>query len=100
MPCAANCRHAITWETRNPTPSNAVRSKNFAYSACKERLSFLRANSSVTLLTSINAVLSKRIRGIASGTQSLAVPERTMYALLSDVNIIAIDASATHIPIR
>ena len=100
MPCVANCRHAINCETRKPTPSSAVRSKYFAYSLCKERLSFRRANSSVTLLSRINAVLAKRMRGIASGTQSLAVPERTMYALLSDVNIIAIDASATHIPMR
>ena len=100
MPCPANCRHAITCEIRKPTPSNAVRSKYFAYSPCKELLSFLRANSSVTLLSRINAVLAKRIRGIARGTQSLAVPERTMYALLSDVNIIVTDARPTHIPIR
>jgi hypothetical protein len=53
------------------------------------------------LLITINAVLAKRIRGKASGTQSLAVlPDLTMYALLSDVNIIAIDARATHMPIR
>ena len=63
-------------------------------------MSFRLAISSVTLLIKINAVLANNTRGIATGNQSFAVADLTMYALLSDVNIIAIDASATHIPMR
>jgi hypothetical protein len=54
----------------------------------------------VTLLANIRAVLPNKIFGIANGIQSLAEAERTMYALLSEVNIITIDAMPTHIPIR
>jgi hypothetical protein len=63
-------------------------------------LSFRRAISIVTLLIRINAVLANITRGIRSGNQSAAEPDLTMYALLSDVNIIMIDASPTHMPIR
>jgi hypothetical protein len=38
--------------------------------------------------------------GIGNADQSVGEPERTMYALLSDVNIIATDARPTHIPMR
>jgi hypothetical protein len=45
-------------------------------------------------------VLTSKTRGIASGVQSFDDADLTMYALLSDVNIIAIDASPTHMPMR
>jgi hypothetical protein len=45
-------------------------------------------------------VLTKTARGILTGSQSYALADLTMYALLSDVNNIAIDASATHMPVR
>ena len=38
--------------------------------------------------------------GNGNAIQSFAEAERTMYALLSDVNIIPTDARPTHIPIR
>src|SRR6266404_7830906 len=52
------------------------------------------------LLIRIRAVLNKSTRGMARGTQSFDDAALTMYALLSAVNIISIDASATQIPIR
>ena len=46
------------------------------------------------------AVLASNTFGIAKRYQSLAAEALTMYALLSAVNNIAMEASATHIPIR
>jgi len=63
-------------------------------------LSLLRAISIDTLLSRINAVLPNITRGTAIGNQSFITPERTTYALLSDVNNIVIEASATHMPMR
>lgn len=100
MPCPANWRHAITCETKKPSPSNAVNNTYLAYASCKDRFSLRLEISRVTLLSRINAVLARSTRGIASGTQSRDVADLTMYALLSDVNIITIDANATHIPMR
>jgi hypothetical protein len=59
-----------------------------------------RATSKEPLLRSSRAVLSNKIRGIASGRQSFADAALTMYALLSAVNIIKIAAIASHIPRR
>jgi hypothetical protein len=59
-----------------------------------------RAISKVTLLPTSSAVLASNTRGSGNPIQSFAEAERTMYALLSDVNIIPTDASPTHMPMR
>ena len=63
-------------------------------------LNLRRASSSVTLLARIRIVLAINTGGIGNATQSFAETARTMYALLSDVNIIVTEASPTHMPMR
>jgi hypothetical protein len=63
-------------------------------------LSFRLAISIETLASKSNAVLPNSTRGTGSGNQSVIGPERTMYALESDVKSIAIDARLTSMPIR
>jgi hypothetical protein len=48
----------------------------------------------------MHAVPANITRGALSGIQSNDEADLTMYALLSDVNSIAIDASDTHTPMR
>jgi hypothetical protein len=81
-------------------PRNTVTNSHFAYGPLSAAFNFRRAISIVTLLPRINAVLASRIFGIGNDTQSFEEADRTMYALLSDVNIIATDANPTHMPMR
>src|SRR6185437_7216983 len=100
MPCASSCRQAKSCETRKPMPSNRVSSKYLEYVAQRLCFSFRLAISIETLPRMRSAVLPNNTRGTAIGYQSYVTPERTMYALLSDVNNIAIDASDTSMPMR
>ena len=75
-------------------------SNHFVYGPLSAAFSFRRAISIVTLLPRMNAVLANKTFGIGNDTQSFAEADRTMYALLNDVNIIATDASPTHMPMR
>ena len=85
---------------RKPTPSSNVSDKYLEYAPERPCFSFRLAISIDTLPRMRSNVLPNITRGTAIGYQSYVTPERTTYALLSDVNNIAIDASDTSMPMR
>jgi hypothetical protein len=88
---------------RKAIPNIPVTDSQFLYCSDCPFLSARLATAKVMLLRIISAVLTSTIRGIAIGFQSREPSmetDRTMYALVSAVNIIVTPARTTQMPMR